>query len=697
MSRALPILAAASLVVATPPARAAIVINEIMYNSPGSTDVEYVELYNTGPAAQNLAGWTMLDDDSGHTPCPLSGTLPAGGYLVVVGKISLYLSTYPGQGPINTTPFDSDTPGVGFALGNDADTVRLFNQAGALVDSVPYGTDGAWPSAPDGGGPSLELVNPGLDNAQPASWAASVDPPPGGTPGQQNSVFVADPAPQVGSVTRTPALPQAGQVVTVTAAASDAGLVAVELWVDSGSGYAVQPMFDDGLHGDGAAGNGVWGTAIAAQPSGTVVRYYVEATDNLAQSATAPPGAPADPFAYTVDHELPDLEISEILAANTSGLTDEAGDAEDWLEIRNRGPAVVELGGMFLAESLTDSQAWPLPAHSLGPGQRLLVWCDLEPHEGPLHATFRLAAEGGEVALFDSIVHGNLRIHGFTYGMQSDDVSFGYWPADADAPEYLVPPTPGAPNSTAGPFSPIVINEFLAGSALPGHEDWIELLNRSGAPVDIGGWRLTDGGAGNLYTFPSPTVIVPGGHLSLGESVLGFALALDGGDALTLLGANGLTGRDYFDMTAQSPDVSQGRFPDGTANWHLFSPSTRDLANACGSGLQPLGPVTGLRFESATALGWAGIAQATAYDVLRGDLATLRASGDFSEAGVTCLENNGADPESWAGETPPAGAARFYLVRGVNFACRFGTYDSGGPGEAGPRDAELAEAPSACP
>ena len=35
-------------------------------------------------------------------------------------------------------------------------------------------------------------------------------------------------------------------------------------------------MFDDGLHNDGAAGDGVYGTSIPGQPANTLVRYRIE-------------------------------------------------------------------------------------------------------------------------------------------------------------------------------------------------------------------------------------------------------------------------------------------------------------------------------------------------------------------------------------------------------------------------------------
>jgi hypothetical protein len=86
---------------------AGVVINEVMYNTPGSPDVEYVELLNTGPGPVNLSGWYLLDDDDAHTPCVLTGTLQEGQYLVVVGRFDLFNPTYPGVTGVNPSAFDS--------------------------------------------------------------------------------------------------------------------------------------------------------------------------------------------------------------------------------------------------------------------------------------------------------------------------------------------------------------------------------------------------------------------------------------------------------------------------------------------------------------------------------------------------------------------------------------------------------------
>jgi len=182
------------------------------------------------------------------------------------------------------------------------------------------------------------LYNPTLDNSLPSSWAASTNAPDQGTPGVQNSVFTTDQPPTIDAVTRDIGIPSSTDTPTITGLVTDnVGLSSVELFVDSGSGFVSQPMFDDGLHGDGFAGDFIYGSTIVAQPSDTLVRYYLSATDTAVQTVSFPLGAPTDYRAYTVDHQLPTLVVNEVLASNLNGATDEFGEAEDWVEIRNWG------------------------------------------------------------------------------------------------------------------------------------------------------------------------------------------------------------------------------------------------------------------------------------------------------------------------------------------------------------------------
>jgi len=59
-------------------------------------------------------------------------------------------------------------------------------------------------------------------------------------------------------------------------------------------------MFDDGLHNDGASGDGIYGGQIPAFPTGTTVNYLLTATDVAGLAATNPATAPHSTYSYTV-------------------------------------------------------------------------------------------------------------------------------------------------------------------------------------------------------------------------------------------------------------------------------------------------------------------------------------------------------------------------------------------------------------
>ncbi len=554
------------------PAVGDIVINEIMYNSAG-VDTEYVELVNTGSSPVVLSGWQIKDDDDAHLFVIPSGTvLDPGGYLVFTQDTTALKSKY------------GDIPVMGnltFNFGNAGDEVRVFNSLFVLQDIVAYGDDIPWPPEADGNGPSLELYNPSLDNSLPTSWAPSENGYPQGTPGGRNSIYLEDQPPVIEDVSRDIDFPASTEVVTITARVTDdRGLNTVMLHLNDGGGFVAQPMVDDGLHGDGAPADSVFGSVIGPRPPGTLVRYYVSAADVFWQLAIDPPGAPVEYYAYTVDYSPPELRINELLAVNQTGATDEMGELEDWFEIRNAGDSAVDLGGMFLSDDPLQTRMWRLPSTVLDAGQFLLIWADNEEGDGPLHVNFKLDGDGESVTLYETVDHGNAAVHGVTFGLQSADVSFGYYPDAGNAPEYLSTPTPGASNDTATLLSMICINEFLSTSAGGGTDDWVELHNRGAASVDISGWFVTDDAADpHKYQFPPGTILNAGAFMFVTELALGFGFSSTGDEVIMLTAADGLTGQDYYDFGPQSPDITEGRYPDGEAYWHLLANPTPGLPN----------------------------------------------------------------------------------------------------------------------
>ena len=94
---------------------------------------------------------------------------------------------------------------------------------------------------------------------------------------------------------------------------------------------------------------------------------------------------------------------------------------------------------------------------------------------------------------------------------------------------------------------------------------------------------------------------------------------------------------------------------------------------------------------------WSMVADAVGYDVVYGDLQQLASSGgDFALAGTSCLGDDLPDLTLPLSLLPRERQGYWFLVRAVRTKSN-GTYDSGGAGQAAPRDAGIAGSPLACP
>ena len=93
---------------------------------------------------------------------------------------------------------------------------------------------------------------------------------------------------------------------------------------------------------------------------------------------------------------------------------------------------------------------------------------------------------------------------------------------------------------------------------------------------------------------------------------------------------------------------------------------------------------------------WGSVAGAASYDVVRGGLMPLRASGgNFAQSGVTqiCAAHNTTSTYWVPSEVPASGEGYWYLVR----TQPSGTYDEGVASQSGARDAEIAASGNGCP
>jgi hypothetical protein len=124
----------------------------------------------------------------------------------------------------------------------------------------------------------------------------------------------------------------------------------------------------------------------------------------------------------------------------------------------------------------------------------------------------------------------------------------------------------------------------------------------------------------------------------------------------------------------------------------------RYCAAICSSPAPTGTPQLSVTDDNVTAtISWTAATGATGYDLVRGGLASLRASGgNYTVATGACLADDTPSMIAADGVPPPAGDGFWYLARGVSCGGN-GTYDSGAPSQAGNRDAEINASANGCP
>lgn len=140
----------------------AVVINEIFYHGVDDSPEQWIELHNRSAAPVDLSGWRL---SQGIDYVFGSGTqLAAGGFLVVAWDPAVFAVKHPGVTALG--PWSGSLRGKG-------EIIRLRDANDNVADEVHYHDRGRWPEWADGGGSSLELIDPNADNSRPESWAAS--------------------------------------------------------------------------------------------------------------------------------------------------------------------------------------------------------------------------------------------------------------------------------------------------------------------------------------------------------------------------------------------------------------------------------------------------------------------------------------------------------------------------------------------
>jgi len=304
------------------PTEPALIINEIMYNSPGG-DEEWVEFYNNTDASIDLENWKLIDSDATHTPIifPSGYSVAAGGYFTVEVATA------------GSFPFTPDYDGSGnFALNNTDDIVRLYNNNGILIDIVSYTDSDPWPTEPDGNGPTLSLIDPNTDNSLPQSWAASLQDI--GTPGAENFPpipFVDVTDPDGGEFL------QQGESYTITWSYGFwDGDIEIEVVKE---GEAPQSIVYNIPLSDGSFTWNVWGNIETGDDYKIIISGINEGD---------PVGESEDYFSIIEPYNIPNIVITEIMY----NPPETGNDSLEFLEFFNNSMDTVDLGGFYMSQGI---------------------------------------------------------------------------------------------------------------------------------------------------------------------------------------------------------------------------------------------------------------------------------------------------------------------------------------------------------
>ena len=276
--------------------------------------------------------------------------------------------------------------------------------------------------------------------------------------------------------------------------------------------------------------------------------------------------------------QVTSVRLNELFAKNNY-YTNSDGTVTDLGEMYNNGASAVDLAGCSLSDSNMSPRRYVFPAGSIIParGYYPMRFASAQV-PSRTNTGFGLKASGGYLYFYGPST--NL-IDSLTYGIQISDFSVGRSPVGTGS-WTLTMPSIGMTNQPVplAPLSALCINEWMPVPSAG--DDYFELYNRMNMPIALGGLYLTD-----TNTLPRQFRILPLSFLGTGD-LSGFHIfQADGatnlfpadhvnftlkstGEKIQIYDPTGSNLVDSITFGALAPDVSGGRFPDGSTNLILF-------------------------------------------------------------------------------------------------------------------------------
>ncbi|HSH01216.1 MAG TPA: CotH kinase family protein [Anaerolineae bacterium] len=407
-----------------------LVINEFMADNGGSLSdphepgdaPDWIELYNPGPHTVSLEGMSLsdnLDNPFQHRFGEEISVLPGSYFLLYADQ-----------------DFDQGWQHVSVRLDADGEDVALFDTVWGgyeLIDGYEYGDlepDESWVRCPNYSG----------------TWEKTYLT----TPGQFNQHCGTN-APRVTSLEHEPLFPAAGESVTFWTSSTDTQS-GWQVWAYYRTAPNV-PFFRAPMN----RMSGRHRFVLPAQAAGTVVEYYVVATDGEGFEVSYPAEAPRYVQRFVVGFADPQVRLHEIVGDTRMVYEDpaEAGEYPDWIELHNSGDEPLSLAGFSLTDNWVEPMKSPLdPSLVIPAGGYLRLWADDDVEQGVDHLNFKLSKYGASVALYAD--NGRVLVDRIELGRFIFNVSWGR--EGAEGPWRLQTcMTPAADNGCPALYLPMVI------------------------------------------------------------------------------------------------------------------------------------------------------------------------------------------------------------------------------------------------
>lgn len=220
--------------------------------------------------------------------------------------------------------------------------------------------------------------------------------------------------------------PAIGSTINVTATVTNTNAVFLGYRANSFAMFVKVQMFDDGVHNDGAAGDNVYGASI---PISSIVTHYYFYAENSNIGMFSP--ARAEHEFYSITGTYPTIQpgvlvVNELMAQNTSTVTDPSNEYSDWFELYNNSENTISLDNLYASDTASTPLKWAFPSGVImEPHSYLIVWADQDLTQAGIHADFKFSA-GGESCIL-SYANGTI-VDSVTFGAQTADMGYARIP-----------------------------------------------------------------------------------------------------------------------------------------------------------------------------------------------------------------------------------------------------------------------------